>query len=92
MEDKKKKLIIDDLLQSGISNEYLNKYISLMVENYLDDDEIYDNLNSLNSLKNINNAYLKTIIKVYESKETFPIKTNDEKSFYKKYIENLKNI
>lgn len=89
MEDKKKKLIIDDLLQSGISNEYLNKYISLMVENYLDDDEIYDNLNSL---KNINNAYLKTIIKVYESKETFPIKTNDEKSFYKKYIENLKNI
>ena len=89
MEDKKKKLIIDDLLQSGISNEYLNKYISLMVENYLDDDEIYDNLNSL---KNINNAYLKTIIKVYESKETFPIKTNDEKSFYKKYIDNLNNI
>lgn len=89
MEDKKKKLIIDDLLQSGISNEYLNKYISLMVENYLDDDEIYDNLNSL---KNMNNAYLKTIIKVYESKETFPIKTNDEKSFYKKYIENLNNI
>lgn len=89
MEDKKKKLIIDDLLQSGISNEYLNKYISLMVENYLDDDEIYDNLNSL---RNMNNAYLKTIIKVYESKETFPIKTNDEKSFYKKYIENLNNI
>ncbi|MDU3687556.1 MAG: hypothetical protein E7G18_02545 [Anaerococcus hydrogenalis] len=89
MEDKKKKLIIDDLLQSGISNEYLNKYISLMVENYLDDDEIYDNLNSL---KNMNNAYLKTIIKVYESKETFPIKTNDEKSFYKKYIDNLNNI
>ena len=89
MEDKKKKLIIDDLLQSGISNEYLNKYISFMVDNYLYDDEIYDNLNSL---KNINNAYLKTIIKVYESKETFPIKTNDEKSFYKKYIENLKNI
>lgn len=89
MEDKKKKLIIDDLLQSGISNEYLNKYISLMVENYLDDDEIYDNLNSL---KNMDNAYLKTIIKVYESKETFPIKTNDEKSFYKKYIENLNNI
>ena len=89
MEDKKKKLIIEDLLQSGISNEYLNKYISLMVENYLDDDEIYDNLNSL---KNMNNAYLKTIIKVYESKETFPIKTNDEKSFYKKYIDNLNNI
>lgn len=89
MEDKKKRLIIDDLLQSGISNEYLNKYISLMVENYLDDDEIYDNLNSL---KNMNNAYLKTIIKVYESKETFPIKTNDEKSFYKKYIDNLNNI
>lgn len=89
MEDKKKKLIIDDLLQSGISNEYLNKYISLMVENYLDDDEIYDNLNSL---KNMNNAYLKTIIKVYESKETFPIKTNDEKLFYKKYIDNLNNI
>lgn len=89
MEDKKKKLIIDDLLQSGISNEYLNKYISLMVENYLDDDEIYDNLNSL---KNMNNAYLKTIIKVYELKETFPIKTNDEKSFYKKYIDNLNNI